>query len=193
MCGNHWFVTSAAVCSRWKDTSNPTALHVPDLSKCPDYNMWHYGFGGRFTPFVVNSLASHGGENAMFRAYASRDVVYLMGQNDTCNEYLTPHCQSHGLDKSCAGMLEGHFRRERAENYIRFLAEFFGRPVHKGSLVPVRLRLLQETSWVTSTIISPFCSLGCQRSWRVAFVFVFATTLGLLVSFVRLSTSTAFP
>jgi hypothetical protein len=74
----------------------------------------------------------------MFDAYAARDVIYLMGQNDTCNEYLTPHCQSHGLDKSCAGMLEGHFRRERAEDYIKFLAAFFARPVHTGSLVPVR-------------------------------------------------------
>lgn len=74
----------------------------------------------------------------MFDAYAARDVIYLMGQNDTCNEYITPHCQSHGLDKSCAAMLEGRFRRERAEDYIKFLAAFFGRPVHTGSLVPVR-------------------------------------------------------
>lgn len=36
--------------------------------------------------------------------YAGRDVVYLAGQNDTCNEDLTPKCQSHGLDKSCSGM-----------------------------------------------------------------------------------------
>ena len=122
--------------SRWENTTNPTVLTLPELSRCPDYNMWHYGFGGRFTPFVVNSLRAHEGDRAMFEAYATRDVIYLMGQNDTCNEYLTPRCQSHGLDKSCAGMLEGHFRRERAENYLKFLAAFFGRPVHRGSLVP---------------------------------------------------------
>jgi|EP01043_Picozoa_sp_COSAG02_P038534 hypothetical protein len=80
----------------------------------------------------------------MFEAYAARDVIYLMGQNDTCNEYLTPHCQSHGLDKSCAGMLEGHFRRERAENYMKYLTAFFGRPVHSGSLVPVRAALVLQ-------------------------------------------------
>ena len=116
----------------------------------------------------------------MFHAYAARDVVYLMGQNDTCNEYLTPHCQSHGLDKSCAGMLQGHFRRERAENYIRFLATFFGRPVHKGSLVPVRLRLLQETSCGTTDFpLAP--SSARVPCVLLSFSFLFATTLGLLV------------
>jgi hypothetical protein len=33
-------------------------------------------------------------------------------------------------------MLEGHFRRERAENYFKFLLAFFGRIVHSISLVP---------------------------------------------------------
>ena len=68
--------------------------------------------------------------------YALRDVVYLMGQNDTCNEDLTPRCQSHGLDKSCSGMLEGDYRRMRAQNYIKFLAAFFGWTVHRGVVVP---------------------------------------------------------
>jgi hypothetical protein len=35
-----------------------------------------------------------------------------------------------------AGMFEGHFRRERAQNYMKFLRAFFGRTVHKGALVP---------------------------------------------------------
>jgi hypothetical protein len=33
------------------------------------------------------------------------------------------------------GMLEGHFRRERAQNYVKFLEAFFGRVVHKAALV----------------------------------------------------------
>ena len=95
----------------------------------------------------------------MFEAYATREVIYLMGQNDTCNEYLTPHCQSHGLDKSCAGMLEGHFRRERAQNYMKYLAAFFGRPVHIGSLVPVRaapeLQPIDVVLFVLSPLVIP--------------------------------------
>jgi pimeloyl-ACP methyl ester carboxylesterase len=45
-------IAVVAVCSRWDDTSNPTNLILPNSALCPDYNMWHYGFGGRFTPFV---------------------------------------------------------------------------------------------------------------------------------------------
>ncbi len=33
-------------------------------------------------------------------------------------------------------MFEGHFRRERAQNYMKFLHAFFGRTVHRGALVP---------------------------------------------------------
>jgi hypothetical protein len=67
-------------------------LSLPDTSACPAYNRWHYGFGGAFTPFVATALRAHG-EQGLFEAYAARDVVYLMGQNDTCNEHLTPRCQ----------------------------------------------------------------------------------------------------
>jgi len=102
-------------------------LGLPNVSACPDYDQWHYGFSGSFTPYVAANLV-RSGRTALFQAYAARDVVYLMGQNDTCNEHLTPDCQSHGLDKSCGGMLEGSFRRERAQNYVLFLNAFFGRP-----------------------------------------------------------------
>lgn len=33
-------------------------------------------------------------------------------------------------------MFEGHFRRERAQNYVAYLKAFFGRSVHTASLVP---------------------------------------------------------
>jgi hypothetical protein len=46
-------------------------------------------------------------------AYENKDVWYVEGNNDTCNENLIEGCKSHGLDKSCGAMLQGQYRRYR--------------------------------------------------------------------------------
>ena len=116
--------------SRWVDIAasegRPTQLRTPQDDKCPDYNHWHYGItAGYFTPYVAARFLTVPTRAAAVTAYSKREVVYLMGQNDTCNEDLTPGCQSHDLDKSCSGMAEGRYRRERAGLYYRFLHAFY--------------------------------------------------------------------
>ena len=63
-------------------------------------------------------------------------MVYLIGSNDTCNERLEPGCHSHGLETTCADMLEGPFRLYRGTHYAKYLAAYFGRPVHRLVQVP---------------------------------------------------------
>ena len=58
--------------------------------------------------------------------FENRDVVYLLGQNDTCNELLDPTCNSHGLAKTCSNMLQGRWRLERGLCYCAFLDFFYG-------------------------------------------------------------------
>jgi len=40
-------------------------------------------------------------------SYRALNVVYLLGEEDTCNEKLLPGCHSHGLETRCEDMFEG--------------------------------------------------------------------------------------
>ena len=53
-------------------------------------------------------------------------LLMIPSQNDTCNEDLTPGCQSHDLAKGCEAMLEGRWRKERGLQYAAFVAAFYG-------------------------------------------------------------------
>jgi hypothetical protein len=76
------------------------------------------------------------GVAALVKRYATLDIVYLLGNNDTCNEALEPGCVSHGLETTCQDMLEGPFRRYRGTHYGMYLERFYGRPVHSVVEVP---------------------------------------------------------
>lgn len=68
--------------------------------------------------------------------YAARDVLYLAGGADTCN-VTTGWCDSHGLETTCADELQGNMRLARADNYVKYLAAYFGGGVSNPA-VPLR-------------------------------------------------------
>ena len=106
-------------------------LTPAERAQCPMYDSWHFGIGDGLPPFCRGT----GVRNAT-AAFPTRDVRYLQGNNDTCNEALVPGCHSHGLETTCMDMLQGRFRRERGLRYYRYLREFFGGPTHRLYLVP---------------------------------------------------------
>ncbi len=40
------------------------------------------------------------------RCQSDRDVVYLQGYNDTCNENLIANCESHELETTCVSLMK---------------------------------------------------------------------------------------
>lgn len=79
-------------------------------ASCPGLNRWKYGTEG---------LPAHLGRNAaQARAhYAQADVSYLEGELDDRD---APGTFYKILDKSCAAMAQGPFRRQRGEAYLRY-------------------------------------------------------------------------
>ena len=102
------------------------------IENCSKYNEWEWGLDGGFPLYVADGpdIDTH------VKNYQHQRVVYLIGQNDTCNEALEPGCHSHGLEVTCMDMLEGRFRLERAQLYFKFLREFYNLPIHNFTLVP---------------------------------------------------------
>lgn len=102
------------------------------LNGCYKYNMWEWGLAGDFPRYFVGDRSV----SKMIHDYATQDVVYLLGKNDTCNEDLKPGCQSHGLEKTCMDMFEGLFRLQRGQRYYAFLNKFYDWEIHNMSIVP---------------------------------------------------------
>eukprot|EP00727_Mastigamoeba_balamuthi_P000045 m51a1_g10037 hypothetical protein (369) ;mRNA; f:14834-16354 len=94
------------------------------LKYCDDWNSWRYGLN------EMNEYMNAIGTDKARRLFPAKDVVYLLGTADTCNEYLDPHCESHGLDKGCEAMLQGRWRYERGLIWMSYLAQFYGRSTH---------------------------------------------------------------
>ena len=119
---------------RW---TNGTLQHITDAQRqaCPLFDDWQFGFEAGLPPYCANGNATAAAAAAV-AAYAARDVVYLQGHNDTCNEAYIPGCVSHGLETTCMDMLEGRFRLERGQKYAQYLEAFYGRPTHRLFVVP---------------------------------------------------------
>ncbi|EOD24750.1 hypothetical protein EMIHUDRAFT_238346 [Emiliania huxleyi CCMP1516] len=117
----------------------------PGAFVCGDeaYNAWPYGLDGWVGGATVNQSIA---------IYPERDVSYLNGQNDTCNDGL-PECDSecwqrdneespcfrNRMDTRCPAMLTGPWRRARGAAYMAFLRKFYGapsRPIHRHYVVP---------------------------------------------------------
>eukprot|EP01065_Artemidia_motanka_P040254 TRINITY_DN5002_c0_g1_i1.p1 TRINITY_DN5002_c0_g1~~TRINITY_DN5002_c0_g1_i1.p1 ORF type:complete len:763 (+),score=242.75 TRINITY_DN5002_c0_g1_i1:51-2291(+) len=102
---------------------------------CPDYDLWKWGLAGNAermpVPYVFGQPLRE-----RVRRYPHVDVTYLAGQNDTCNEEVTPGCDSFGLEKTCMDMLEGEQRLARAETFVSYLRHHYGRRVHRFAEVP---------------------------------------------------------
>jgi hypothetical protein len=92
----------------------PAGFGPFDGRACPTYDDYKYGF---FNPVRYAAQVDPG---AALERYASRDVVYLVGANDTDPN----HSQ---LDTTCAAAAQGRHRVERGLNYVRYLHHIAGR------------------------------------------------------------------
>ena len=88
-------------------------------------HQWRYGFGGGVPAYVGE--ATSGDDH--FDRYIHRDVVYLLGEEDADPGAVL-------LEVHPAATAQGRTRRERGENYHRYLRFKAGRPVHRLVHVP---------------------------------------------------------
>lgn len=139
--------------------------HNSDRSKFPcyqwNYDRWPYGIGS-FTDEGDDGTMLHtvpyalrdgfvGVERAK-RMYSKLNMVYMVGQNDTCNDGL-PTCSAdcwkrtnysegewpcfrNDMDTRCPAMLQGPYRRKRGYQYMKYLENLYGEPVHRLHTIP---------------------------------------------------------
>eukprot|EP00929_Paragymnodinium_shiwhaense_P109601 TRINITY_DN76073_c0_g1_i1.p1 TRINITY_DN76073_c0_g1~~TRINITY_DN76073_c0_g1_i1.p1 ORF type:complete len:579 (+),score=80.41 TRINITY_DN76073_c0_g1_i1:70-1806(+) len=125
---------------------------LPFLCRDSKWDHWFYGLewdkidNGLIIPYI----SQHPDIDAAVRMYPHRDVVYLVGQNDTCtdNEFSfcdkecwtrdvdTAKCYRNHMDMRCPAMLQGPNRKQRALHYQRHLLEYYGKKVHNLFVVP---------------------------------------------------------
>lgn len=92
---------------------------------CPSYNNFRYG--------LLNMVPYGQGRDGeqLFKRYAARDVIYLVGALDNDPSY-------ESLDKSCGAAIQGTDRLDRHRNYLRyeqFLALKWHTPVTREAMV----------------------------------------------------------
>lgn len=115
-----------------------------------EYNDYPYGVDVAFhhsIPYVMKS-----GLERSLSLYQNRNVVYMVGQNDTCNDglpvcdescwkrtdYLKDEewpCFRNHMDTRCPAMIEGPFRRARGLRYMQFLEDFYGKVTHRHHVI----------------------------------------------------------
>lgn len=95
------------------------------LLRCPRYN--HYKYGLR----QANAYVGVRDPVELRRAYAAKEVVYLVGEHDDDPD-------DRHLDRSAAAMLQGRDRRDRCLAYRGHLAHLYGGlpPGHVFEVVP---------------------------------------------------------
>lgn len=109
------------------------------------YNDWPYGLANRWG-YTHNDVGFP--MNVSLQLYPSRDVSYLVGQNDTCNDGLATcdgecwqrdnkeaPCMRNHMDNRCPAMLEGPWRKMRGMTYMKFLSKYYGRDVHRFGII----------------------------------------------------------
>ncbi len=77
-------------------------------ASCPGFNKWRYGMEG------LPRYASENAPGAVEQHYIERDVVYLLGTEDTDPNHTA-------LDKTCMAEAEGPARLARGEAYFAYL------------------------------------------------------------------------
>lgn len=76
---------------------------------CPGWDRWKYGLAGGLPPYVTDDPAT------LEARYVSREVVYLLGEEDT-------DPAQRDLDRSCAGQAEGPNRFARGHAFLAQMA-----------------------------------------------------------------------
>ncbi|MCK3854042.1 alpha/beta hydrolase [Pseudomonas sp. W2Jun17] len=94
-----------------------------DTASCPSFNDWKYGM--QKLPDYVGDR----GAQQLEKAYVSRDITYLLGQQDTDPNHPA-------LDKSCEAEAQGAYRLIRGHNYFGYLKLRHPQLSHKLVEVP---------------------------------------------------------
>ncbi|MGR3965518.1 alpha/beta hydrolase [Pseudomonas sp. 910_23] len=94
-----------------------------DTASCPSFNDWKYGM--QKLPDYVGDR----GAQQLEKAYVSRDITYLLGQQDTDPNHPA-------LDKSCEAETQGAYRLIRGHNYFGYLKLRHPQLSHKLVEVP---------------------------------------------------------
>jgi hypothetical protein len=157
-CGNCHCTSSNCTCDQ-ECTDSTMKLGVPGpfhnwVCHNREYNHWPFGVVFVTSDDGLNSIpyAVQTGLEGCLREYKSRDVVYMVGQNDTCNDGLTTcdascwkrqdflpeewPCFRNHMDSRCPAMLEGPNRRTRGLRFKKYLELYYGRPTHRLHVVP---------------------------------------------------------
>lgn len=114
-------LTSAGISVRYLVANPSSYLYfdnerpaLPDqqagLVACPKATQWRYGLIGA-PPYVSSQ-----DPKTLETRYASRNVVYLLGQADT-NPY------THFIDRSCGAMAQGPYRLARGLTYFDYMTK----------------------------------------------------------------------
>jgi hypothetical protein len=100
---------------------------------------------GNYIPYALRDGVL--GVERAFRFYNKLHVVYMGGQNDTCND-MVPTCDDscwkrdvwdnvteslcfrNDMDTRCPAMLQGPYRRARGYQYMKYLETLYGKPTH---------------------------------------------------------------
>ncbi|UOP12344.1 alpha/beta hydrolase [Pseudomonas palleroniana] len=94
-----------------------------DVASCPSFNEWKYGMQH------LPAYATGQGAEQLEQAYVSRDITYLLGQQDTDPNHPA-------LDKSCEAETQGAYRLVRGHNYFDYLKTRHPQLSHKLVEVP---------------------------------------------------------
>jgi hypothetical protein len=81
-----------------------------DTASCPGFNDWKYGL--QHLPAYAKGQSAE----QLEQAYVSRNITYLLGQQDTDPNHPA-------LDKSCAAETQGAYRLIRGHNYFDYLKQ----------------------------------------------------------------------
>ncbi|WP_060929991.1 hypothetical protein [Granulicoccus phenolivorans] len=109
-------------------------VSAAELAACPSYHQWRYGTD------KLTGFAAKVGANTMRERYGERTVWYLIGLKD--NDPRSP-----SMDQSCAAMVQGSNRVERAMRYYGYLETVYGKDVyqrHTQHRVPGATHSLQQ-------------------------------------------------
>ena len=94
-----------------------------DIANCPGFNDWKYGMQN------LPDYAGGRGAQQLEQDYVSRDVTYLLGQQDTDPNHPA-------LDKSCEAETQGAYRLMRGHNYFDYLKQRHPQLGHRLVEVP---------------------------------------------------------
>ena len=93
---------------------------LPNREECSNYNNWHYGLENR-NPYALRLTAE-----GIRARLAGRDVVYLVGTEDTGESML---------DMSCGAMLQGIHRYARGLTLFDYMNAFYPQNEHQLSQI----------------------------------------------------------